>query len=146
MNKVKYVVGDYKLCVVEAHAFLRVADWCYIEDSANFLSGGMYPFTVNAAFSCELYMKAILIHFSPTNEFPCIHELDELFALLPYDTQIQLENEYSTKSTTDLSSFLKDSRDDFIDWRYALTKEVSTTITALIAFAYTLRDYIKSLN
>lgn len=68
----------------EADLFLWVAQ--KIEDSDEFLCGEMYPFTVNATFACELYMKAILIHNSADGTIARGHNLDELFNALPEDT------------------------------------------------------------
>ena len=142
----KYTVGDFKVCVEEARAFRRVAEWCNGEDVGNFLLGGMYAFAVNAAFSCELYLKAIFIHNSPVDEFPCGHKLDELFDLLPNNIQNALINDFSKRCSTDFHSFLHDSGDAFVEWRYALEKGVSINITALTTFAETLEKYICSLD
>lgn len=43
------MVGDYKVCIDEATAFLNVAKSC-IDSIGEFLSGKMYPFAVNASF------------------------------------------------------------------------------------------------
>ena len=58
------MVGDYQVCIDEATAFLNVAKLC-TDDISGFLLGKMYPFVVNVSFSCELFIKAIMIKQSP---------------------------------------------------------------------------------
>lgn len=62
------MVGDYRMCIDEAGSILNVAKACF-DDTSEFLYGKLYPFVVNANFSCELFIKAIMIKQSPTQEF-----------------------------------------------------------------------------
>lgn len=66
----------------------------------------MYPFTLNAAFTCELYMKTILIHNSADGTIARGHKLDELFNALPKDAQNLIETLFNKKLKHDLHLFL----------------------------------------
>lgn len=109
---------DLDVCINEADSFLWVARKIE-EDFDGFLSGGMYPFTVNIAFACELYMKAILIYGSTENTIIRVHKLDELFDVLPNDAKVQIEALYSRQLKRDFRSLLSEISNTFIDWRYA---------------------------
>lgn len=131
---------DLDVCINEADSFLWVAR--KIENSDVFLCGGMYPFTVNIAFACELYMKAILIDDSTGDTIIRGHKLDELFDVLPTDAKVQIEAMYSDQHKRDFKSLLSEISNAFIDWRYAFEKGVHINVTGILAFANALEDYV----
>ena len=136
-------IYDLSVCINEADSFLLVAK--NIEDDFDtFLCGGMYPFTVNAAFACELYMKAIFIHNSSDGTIPKLHKLDELFDKLPKDAKVQIEALFSKQYKHDLLSLLSEISNAFIEWRYAFENGVKINITGLLAFANALQEYVDS--
>ena len=112
------VVGDYKVCLNEANAFLSVAKSC-LGNNADFLSGKMYPFAVNISFSCELYLKAIMIHKSPTNQFCKGHDLKKLFEDLNNCEQNVIETIYKKRCNEPLRELLEKNSKAFEQWRYA---------------------------
>lgn len=135
---------DLSVCINEADSFLWVAR--KIEDSDQFLCGGMYPFTVNAAFACELYMKAILIHFSSDGTIVKGHKLDELFKVLPDDAQSQIEASFNEQYKHDLDILLTEISTAFIDWRYAFEHGVAINVTGILAFATALEEYVNTIR
>lgn len=134
------MVGDYQVCIDEAAAFLNVAKLC-TDSIDEFLSGKMYPFVVNASFSCELFMKAIMIKRSPTQEFNWGHDLKYLFNALDDGDRLSIRSAYHEKCSKPLDELLDESGKAFEDWRYALEKGVSICVTGIIAFAETLQEY-----
>lgn len=138
------MVGDYKVCIDEATAFLNVAKSC-IDNIGEFLSGKMYPFAVNASFSCELFIKAIMIKQSPTQEFSRGHDLKQLFDALDNKDRTAIRSAYNKKCSKSLDELLDESGKAFEDWRYALEKHVSICVTGIIAFAEVLQEYNKAI-
>lgn len=59
--------GDFQVCRDSANQFKNVASWCFDGHGAEFLIETLYPYAVNAAFACELYLKAIQIWESATD-------------------------------------------------------------------------------
>lgn len=141
----KNMAGDYKVCIDEATAFLDVAKSC-AHDIGELLSGKLYPFAVNASFSCELFIKAIMIKRSPTNEIQYEHNLKKLFKLLDEGDKQAIEASYSAKCNKPLDNLLTESGNAFVEWRYALEKGVSINADAIIAFADALQEYNKTLE
>lgn len=137
--------GDYKVCIDEATAFLSIAKSC-TDDVGEFLLGKMYPFSVNASFACELFIKAIMINRSPTNEFSCGHKLKDLFVELNKNDQIAIESLYTAKTKKSLSELLDEFGNAFEDWRYAFENGVSICVTGIIAFAEALQEYVKTIE
>lgn len=135
---------NLSVCINEADSFLWVAQ--KIEDSDEFLCGGMYPFTVNVAFACELYMKAILIHNSADGTIAKGHKLDELFNALPNDAQNQIETLFNKKLKHDLHSLLEEISTAFVEWRYAFEGGVRINVTGILTFATALREYVDILR
>lgn len=137
--------GDYQVCMDEATAFLAVAKSC-AGDAGEFLAGKMYPFAVNASFSCELFIKAIMIKKSPTQEFSRGHDLKELFHKLDDEDRTAIRTAYNKKCDKPLDELLYESGKAFEDWRYALEKGVSICVTGIIAFAEALQEYNQSMD
>lgn len=147
MGKQAKAVGDYDVCLESANQFYSVATWCYDRDAIDFLTNTMYPYAVNISFACELYMKAIMIKRSSLSEFYTGHNLLALFNSLDANDQAVLNNDFSTRyPSKTLTDFLDENKAVFVDWRYALEKQVSVNTSGFNAFAESLREHIKRLK
>ncbi len=147
MGKQAKAVGDFDVCLESANQFYTVAKWCYDRNATDFLTNTMYPYAVNISFACELYMKAIMIKRSSLSEFYTGHDLLALFNSLDANDQMSLDSNFSARySSKTLIDFLDENRAVFIDWRYALEKQVSVDISGFNAFAESMREFIKCLQ
>lgn len=143
---------EFRTCKKEAAAFLGVAEW--IDKRGNlgtFLDGDMYPYFVNAAFSCELYIKAIMIYNSPNGDFEIGHDLAELFRKLPLSDKAKIEKEYtqrvcSLQNSWKFNKMLDEIKDNFINWRYAFERDMASHIQEPLIFAEVLKDYVGDLS
>lgn len=106
----------------------------------------MYPFAVNCAFACELYIKAIMIHGSASDKFEKGHELDVLYNKLSSKDQKSIEALYNAKSTKDLKTLLTEDGNTFVEWRYALEKPVEVCTSGLRALMDSLKEYVCALK
>ena len=139
-------VGDFSVCKEAANQFYITAQRCKGENFAEYLLDGFYPYAVNVAFSCELYLKAIMIHRSPSNEFFTGHELSELFSHLdPTDSRVIERNFAGIMKSKDLHTFLINNNKVFEEWRYALEGSVTLDISGFEAFSEILHDYVQPL-
>ncbi len=130
---------DLSVCIDEADWFLYVAE--KINNLNDIICGGMYPFVVNMAFACELYIKAILIYKSNNNKIEKSHDLKKLFETLPIDVQSNIKTIFSEKSDGDLEIILPEINTAFVDWRYAYEKNVSANLSDIQKFAESLKEY-----
>ena len=146
MSKVQSVVGDFSVCRDAANQFFNISEWCSEKDVVEFLYDGLYPYAVNIAFSCELYLKAIQIWESSKDEFKKGHKLKELFDSLNLNTKNQLKSSFDSKYHKSIEDFLSENSDVFVDWRYALEKEVSIDYSGFDVLAGILYDYVNNLK
>lgn len=143
MNKLQK--GDYEICKDSADQFLHVSKWCMEE--GRYLTDTFYPFAVNIAFACELYIKAIMIYRSPSDEFSSGHDLLDLYQELPPNDATAIESLFSNKyKKTDIRTFLRQNRKAFPDWRYAMEKGVSIDISGFEAFSHALVEQIRIME
>ena len=139
-------VGDFSVCKEAADQFYITAHRCKGENVADYLLDGFYPYAVNIAFACELYLKAIMIHRSVNNEFWTGHELRELFSHLDSaDSQVIEKNFANKLPSKDLHTFLIGNNKVFEEWRYALEGSVMMDISGFEAFSEILHDYVQAL-
>ena len=78
------------------------------------------PVVVNLAFSCELYMKALLMLQRKTREIIIGHELNQLFSELNEDIRERILRETNIRNW---DRFMKDSSNAFEAWRYFYEKD-----------------------
>ena len=78
------------------------------------------PVMVNIAFSCELYMKALLMWNRKDREIIEEHKLDALFGMLEISVQERIKQETGVQNW---DAFLKRSADAFCAWRYYYEKD-----------------------
>lgn len=100
----------------------------------------MIPQIVNAAFSCELMLKATII-MEKKNPVPIIeHRLDLLFSKLCQYTQEQIR---ADASIFNWDAFMCESSDAFVEWRYLHEKDEvrAISITDMQRLFFALRRH-----
>lgn len=137
--------GDYTICVDEAKAFLEAAHWC-AENTDRLISGLIYPFAVNIGFACELFLKAIMMHDSKTDEFVRGHDLEQLFNAIDNVHQKAIEKEYAKDGRKPLQEIIHKNAKLFEEWRYGFEKGVSVDVTDIETLAETLKAYVETLK
>lgn len=109
---------DFEYWVASYLAFKHARDF---RNGADLLEDNKLtkPVMVNIAFSCELYMKALLMWKNKSQEIIDEHKLDRLFAMLDLHIQEQIKAETGIRGW---DRFLSDSSDAFCAWRYYYEK------------------------
>ena len=117
MSKKRELEFDYKIS--SYLAFKHAQDF---RKSAALLNDNKItkPIMVNIAFSCELYMKALLMWSNKKQEVISAHKLDELFEMFDPELQKKIKNDSGIKCW---DRFLKESSDAFCSWRYYYEKD-----------------------
>lgn len=133
---------NFEICKEEAKQFLNIAK--YTSESIDNIVFYMYPFAVNAMFSCELFLKAILI-CEQTQENIRTHKIRELFDMLPQNVQTDIKKSYSNNAD-DLDILIDEISNKFVEWRYAFEKAVSINVDDTMKFAEILSDYAESIK
>ena len=98
-----------------AQDFKEAADAIYEKEPSK-------PVIVNLAFSCELYMKAILMLQRKSREIIIGHELDQLLSELDETIRERILRETNIRNW---NRFMKDSSNAFEAWRYYYEKDKS---------------------
>ena len=103
------------------------------------------PATVNSAFACEVYLKALLYYYDI--QLKKQHKIKELYEMLPDDPRDFIkQTAMVTCGGTWKDAFSRDLLDNisdaFVDWRYSYESERSMQINLgfLIAFRNALRE------
>ena len=130
--------GEFNLCLKEANHFYELAHFLDKDDPMDLLSGTCYPFAVNISLACELYMKAILIHFSDEDAFPQDHNLKLLFDKLPKNLKAIIAKEVSDEVETinAIEDFLNTQKDTFVKWRYAFERNKDDNVLDYSGFIF----------
>ncbi|MDR3900184.1 MAG: hypothetical protein Q3X49_03700 [Slackia sp.] len=139
-------VDQIRECTDCARAFLYTAN--KVNSIDDFALGRIYPCVVNAAFSCELFEKAIVATEAPDRHFSNGHRLKDLFSMISPTGQAFIQDAYS-RANDDIETFdqlLDEANEAFIEWRYAYEKNVDIHPNALIAFAEALNNYLKTIE
>lgn len=113
------------------------------------------PNFVNIAFSCELYLKSILLHkgksIAKTHDLNELYEeiikyIDEECFLKVLREEISKDPLYSIDDTRrDLISMLSKHKELFVDWRYIFEGKVDKPYIVdlvLVNFAEALKKYV----
>lgn len=86
----------------------------------------MIPQIVNAAFSCELILKATIIMEKKNPVVFKEHQLDSLFSMLGQCTQEQIR---ADASIFDWDTFMAESSNAFVEWRYLHEKDETPVVS-----------------
>lgn len=141
------IAGDYHTCKIAADQFFYVSNLCNSNNVYDYLNKTFYPYSVNVSFTCELYLKAIMIYRSPNDEFCKGHDLKVLFSHLPQNDAVEIENRFNSFfNNKKLSDFLNENGNVFVEWRYALENTVKIDVTGFETFSSVLNNYVKELD
>lgn len=140
----KRVNGDLKVCLNAANHFYQTSEWCLGDGFGDLLSGSVYPCVVNASFTCELYLKFIMMQESVNSSFVTGHDLHMLFSYISENAKAQISQEYTCNIKGTLDDFLSEERFDFEKWRYAFEEGSNnvTKIYSLMTFMRVLKRYV----
>ena len=131
MRRYGYKTSSW-MAYIRGRDFLAVAS--ELEQQEDFK---LIPTVVNAAFACELLLKAHLIWQRASNEPMKEHKLKTLFGML--DTEVQ----EIIKQNSDIlrwDEFLVEADNAFVEWRYLHEEDkvMRISVTALVRFAENL--------
>ena len=133
-----------------ACTFCECADMAlekHMHDTADI---GFYtsPATINSAFACEVFMKAILKHQDVKS--PKSHKLRDLYEALPMELKECIKNEVSggyRDMWTNIwgQDYLDNISNAFVEWRYSYEHEwsKSSTMHIEIGFLNRFRDALR---
>ncbi len=96
---------------------------------------------VNASFACEMYLKALLQHYTGTypKDGKSGHNLHKLFCQLPEEVRKQIDSIIG-KTTAGESRFEKFARlhaKDFVDARYYVSRNGWQELSPIMVYTYT---------
>lgn len=100
----------------------------------------LIPEIVNAAFSCELILKATIIMEMGKQVNFRSHRLDMLFSMLSQETQEKIR---ADSSIFDWDRFMHVSSNAFVEWRYLHEKDgvMAISISDMQRFFYALKKH-----
>ena len=133
--------------------FSNCADLCLKEQAcvpeSNNLSY-IIPAIVNAAFSCEIFLKLLLQHEG--EDIHRIHKLNDLYAKLSQDTQVELKKKtifrYGKWSDIWGRPYLEQISNAFVEWRYSYEHDWTKSFSMRIetGFLIAFKDSLKELS
>lgn len=126
------------LAYVHGNDFARTAE-ILDESEANI----MIPQIVNAAFSCELLLKAVIIAEKKKEEAIFEHDLSKLFDMMDPETRNVVRR---NSQIFDWDVFLKESSKAFAEWRYLHEndKVMCISVWNLLRFHNALKDHYEA--
>lgn len=90
-----------------------------------------YPLSVNAAFACELFIKALLS--LEGTEYGRLHCLSDLFSELSHNTKTRVEKELAKSGSKDtVEELVKTYNNAFVEWRYPFDPENETKALTMV--------------
>lgn len=132
---------NIEMCIEEANTFLKVAE--ILEKDEETIFGGIFPFVVNSALACELFLKSIIMINSTSPIIIKEHKLNKLFDQLPISNQIQIKELFSKRMKRDFDKLLLEMSDTFVKWRYAYEQNnIEINITGILTLAQVLNEHI----
>ena len=132
------------MCFEEARIFLKVSE--QLENDEETLFGGIFPYLVNSALACELFLKTIIMINSTPRQIVREHELTTLFNSLPTEDQTNIKELFSRRMKHDFDSLIEEMSSTFVKWRYAYEQEtIKINITGILTLAQVLNDYITEI-
>ena len=128
----------------EALTFIKVSE--QLENDEETLFGGIFPYVVNSALACELFLKTIIMINSTPRQIVREHELTTLFNSLPTEDQTNIKELFSRRMKHDFDSLIEEMSSTFVKWRYAYEQEtIKINITGILTLAQVLNDYITEI-
>ena len=118
---------------LSAKGFLSTAKllFQYRKDAMRLFTYYAYPLSVNASFSCELFLKTLLTLDEINYEKK--HSLSDLYFLLPEKGKVCLENEYAKGgSKTTVEAMIETYKNAFVEWRYLFDPEYNGKTLTLV--------------
>ena len=138
------LANSSRACAV---AYLNAGDILFAQIKIN--STLVLPCTINAAFSCELFLKSIV--YSNMAQYKPIkgHNLEDLLLMLPCDTKnaiLDIINKHDTNNY--FKAFFDENKNAFVDLRYFYEKGRSEFFNpeGLLTLARVLNDYIDNTH
>lgn len=129
------------ICFKEARTFLKVSE--QLENDEEAMWGGIFPYVVNSALACELFLKTIIMINSTPTQIVRAHELTTLFSLLPTEDQTNIKELFSRRMKHDFDTLIGEMSSTFVKWRYAYEQgTIEINITGILTLAQVLNDYI----
>jgi hypothetical protein len=128
-------ITDFQAMFNQAMAFANTSALLYERDLRRTPRKGVSvaPFVVNAAFSIELYLKALVAKHGAKP--PKGHELVKLFAKLPAAASAEIENviprcaaNRALEGSPNFKAYLEELNDAFVEWRYCFELERTRAI------------------
>lgn len=102
---------------------------------------------VNAAFSCELYLKSVIFQFKNDNNRIKEHRLYELYNMLPLEQQHEIESccrlEYERQGG--FNNLLKEVSEAFVFARYTHERKMVCFSIDFFNLAFAVRSCVKKL-
>ena len=139
--------GDLRACLVEADAFYEVGKAYADVDKMLPPSRFIFPVIVNLAFSCELYLKALMIWRSPDDMFVRGHSLVKLFNELDKVDQSRIRGLYKPEfHNWTFDDAIAEFDTSFEDWRYAFQEDKGNLVSTIfehIRFTDIVREYAR---
>ena len=108
------------------------------------------PYYINCLFSCELYLKALLVLKGLSSEEikSCSHNMNSLFNALDEQDQINIKNILTIEIQDNVFDYLNKIKNDFTNMRYMYIneiiyddKDVNNKFAKCIKLMYRLQNY-----
>ena len=141
--------GNLKKAIKEGHMFQEIAEKCLKQARDPFLFDCINVLTVNAAFACEVYLKAICI--VERGEFYIGHFLRDQFDMISNTAQESIKADFKMNmENTSFEEALRLNSDAFDEWRYSFEenpgkKGAIVDIYGLITLMRCLGRYVDEL-
>lgn len=137
--------GNLERCIQEAEQFYDVAIYCRVQNQHSPFSL-IFPLFVNAAFSCELYLKAISMIESSDTTFIVGHKLDVLYNSISTTAQQKIRESYNSKGLyVTLDDMLSKYNNNFAEWRYSFENGSEGNQLGIIGLAESLIEYVDTI-
>lgn len=137
-------------CMLMANATTRMLHhWMGVSDIT---SSDAYPVLFNYAFTCELYLKAIMMSRSQNSEFDTGHNLKSLFDKLNQDDQSAIRANYENSIRDEngevrfwskgFDTDIDELKNVFNEWRYAFEQhDLCVQASCLTFLAKSIREH-----
>ena len=137
--------GDFDACLKTADQFFDMAVRIASDNVIDNVLKYRFPFAVNIAIACELYLKAIAVYYAADDTFNKIHDLDELIKDIPNTRQLEIKESFDSRMNRHRAYdlFIKTQNNVFVSWRYPFElnrKDESLDYSGFMVFATILKN------